>query len=401
MLADGRRILVQNAPYFASLIYRTQIVPDSRIPTMGVTESMILAYSPAFVEKYNARQVAALLWHEMMHLATTMSLRHVVMPAHRGNLLNIASDLFINDRGRREGWDLPREGLFPEKYGFPAGLGTLDYLELLLQDQQQQQKQSESGGGEGAGEGRGSVCSGHCGIDSPLKEELEKQHGASSGGDDLKEALREVAQAAERMQSKSAGSVPASLVTLLPQLMPPQRQLSWDDLLRNSLRSTASSVRGAYDLTYARPHKKAFVRDEEVVQPGSFGFIPEVTVIVDTSGSMDEDLLKKCLGVIAGMLDELSVDDVELATADTEIQSRKKVSRYSLVNNFKLEGGGGTDFAEPLREIARPEPPGMVVYLTDGYGSFGPPPKFPVLWVIFTDVVAPYGTTIHIPPPQL
>jgi predicted metal-dependent peptidase len=40
--------------------------------------------------------------------------------------------------------------------------------------------------------------------------------------------------------------------------------------------------------------------------------------------------------------------------------------------------------------------PDVLVYFTDGWCDFGPPPDFDVIWVINTEVVAPYGTTIHV-----
>lgn len=387
MIADGRRILISRAPLFAELIYRTTIVPDERVPTMGVTDKMLLVYSPKFLAGRNPRQVAALLWHEMMHIVTTFALRKELPSSVSNHMLNEAADLFINSQGRSEGWQLPPEGLFPEKYGFPDGLSTLEYLELL------QSKKEEEGGSSdehGSGESVPGCASGRCGIEGSLKEELEQAH-ASASQATASEAVGAMVRRAEELIDKSPGSVPGSLKRLLPFLAIPPSKVDWEEILRECVRTLVTSARGNLDQTYARPHRNAFVRDGDVLLPGEQGGTPEVMVAVDVSGSMDEGLLRRCLAEIVKLLDELDVDEVELVTADTCIQSRERVNRRRLATDFTLCGGGGTSFAYPIQQICADRPPSVLVYLTDGYGDFGAPPPFPVVWAIFTEVTPPFG----------
>ena len=40
--------------------------------------------------------------------------------------------------------------------------------------------------------------------------------------------------------------------------------------------------------------------------------------------------------------------------------------------------------------------PDVLVILTDGYTDFGDQPPYDVIWVMTTDVVAPFGVSLHI-----
>jgi predicted metal-dependent peptidase len=64
----------------------------------------------------------------------------------------------------------------------------------------------------------------------------------------------------------------------------------------------------------------------------------------------------------------------------------------------ELKGGGGTNFIpafEKVEELGiRPD---CLIFFTDGYGTFPTePPPYPVVWVMTTDIVAPFGETIKV-----
>ena len=65
---------------------------------------------------------------------------------------------------------------------------------------------------------------------------------------------------------------------------------------------------------------------------------------------------------------------------------------------FEMHGGGGTDFRPPFEHVAAEDlAPKCLVYLTDGYGPFPKdPPPYPVLWLMITDVVPPWGEVVRI-----
>jgi len=67
------------------------------------------------------------------------------------------------------------------------------------------------------------------------------------------------------------------------------------------------------------------------------------------------------------------------------------------VQDLKPKGGGGTDGSVLFDYIKEKRmTPQAIVQFTDGYvGDWGST-TVPTLWAITSDMVAPFGTTIHI-----
>jgi predicted metal-dependent peptidase len=95
--------------------------------------------------------------------------------------------------------------------------------------------------------------------------------------------------------------------------------------------------------------------------------LPEVAVVCDTSGSMDDAELSRCVaevdGIIAGV--GLRSRPVPVLSVDSEVQSVRRVRRASRV---QLQGGGGTDMGKGIEAAMALRPrPQVIVVLTDGW----------------------------------
>lgn len=110
-----------------------------------------------------------------------------------------------------------------------------------------------------------------------------------------------------------------------------------------------------------------------------------VRIAVDTSGSVDADLISQFLGEVRGILAAYPQMDVQLWYVDAELYGP-----YTLDSDRPMplpHGGGGTSFRPffaALEDFAAwPMGERIAVYLTDGYGDFPDlPPAYPVLWVV-------------------
>jgi predicted metal-dependent peptidase len=63
-------------------------------------------------------------------------------------------------------------------------------------------------------------------------------------------------------------------------------------------------------------------------------------------------------------------------------------------------GGGGTSFVPVFEEVHKLGfKPDALVYLTDGYGTFGDAPDYPVLWgdISHDPKLYPWGEVVTIP----
>ena len=102
--------------------------------------------------------------------------------------------------------------------------------------------------------------------------------------------------------------------------------------------------------------------------------IPDVAVVLDTSGSMHEGLLARALAEVEGVLKRAGLrgGQLRVLAVDTHVQAAKRVTRASQV---ALAGGGGTDMGAGITAAAALKPrPSVVIVLTDG---FTPWPSLP------------------------
>ena len=117
-------------PYFASglaiLVRRLIEIPSA---TMAVTRDGILLIDPRFVAKYEVRQLAEVLVHELQHLIRDHGERSDLIIAVDRRRWNVAADCEINCGLRVE--HLPGEPCLPIKFNLPDGLLAEEYYAKL------------------------------------------------------------------------------------------------------------------------------------------------------------------------------------------------------------------------------------------------------------------------------
>jgi len=134
--------------------------------------------------------------------------------------------------------------------------------------------------------------------------------------------------------------------------------------LLRAVRKTVEFASGAGDYSNRRPNRRNPRPD--MVLPSSVQPIPRVTVIVDTSGSMDQRDLGLSLDLIGNVLNGFRIrDGLRVICGDESIGS---VGQVFSPKQVELAGGGGTDMRPLIAEAAQAKPqPGVIVVCTDGY----------------------------------
>ncbi len=122
--------------------------------------------------------------------------------------------------------------------------------------------------------------------------------------------------------------------------------------------------------------------------------LPDVIVIADTSGSMDEDTMNRLLQHIQGIAGILDIPLLVLYV-DYKYQGCQLIETGKPIELFPA-GGGGTDYRAGFGYIDEQDfQPDLVLYLTDGLCPFFPEePKYQVIWIQFGDEYfePPFGT---------
>lgn len=109
---------------------------------------------------------------------------------------------------------------------------------------------------------------------------------------------------------------------------------------------------------------------------------PPIAAAVDTSGSVDANLLDAFRGALQRVLDETNPERLTVFSADAAIHLREDYAEGDLVSG-NFPGGGGTDFRPVFTALCGEDVAGLV-YLTDGHGTEpAKEPDYPVLWAIF------------------
>jgi predicted metal-dependent peptidase len=135
--------------------------------------------------------------------------------------------------------------------------------------------------------------------------------------------------------------------------------------LLNLVRRYCDLTFGIGERSYRRPSRRN--GNPRMVLPSNVALLPRITVIVDTSGSMDAQDLGLSLGLIRKVLNSFRIrDGIKVITGDTQGQTKQLC--LSDPKRIDLTGGGGTNMARIVAEVleARPQPQ-MILICTDGH----------------------------------
>ena len=184
----------------------------------------------------------------------------------------------------------------------------------------------------------------------------------------LQAAVAKAIEEHEKQHGK--GSVPGGLAREASNLLHPKVDPARELLAK--VKYAVACTSGFGNFTYRKPNRRQ--PQGGAILPAHVKPIPRVTVIADTSGSMEESDLTLAVGVIANVLKSLpDPRGVRVLAGDTVIQTAKNVFRPEQV---ELSGGGGTEMDRLIVAAAEERPaPKAILVVTDGYTGW---PKKPV-----------------------
>lgn len=372
-------ILLLGQPFFGTLLLKLEHTEDATIqpPSMCVNRRQI-KYHPEFVEKMTTDELVFVIAHEVMHLAWQHLPR--MEHYHRSGvgpdgqeldvrLFNKACDYPINDALRIGKVGTPVDAkkwplcLDPQKY--PETMTPEEVYCLLKKDPSQNQ-----GGGPGPLDGH-----------DPLTGAEE--------ADAITPA--DILQAAQQ-HKMIRGEYPAGIERLLGQIRKPD--VSPWRRLRNFI---TTNLPGFDATTWRRLQRRYVVRG--IGMPGRVAQgAGTVGVVIDTSGSIGEEMLNLFAGHLAAIIADAMPRAVVVYWTDAavhRVDTVKNATELRVLMSKPVPGGGGTDMPEGVR-AAEQDKCDAIVVLTDGYTPFCSS-KRPLLWAITShNISADSGITIHI-----
>jgi len=359
------------------------------IPT-ACTDGKNDYYGRAFVDGLADSEFRFLILHETYHKL----FKHLTTWEHLykddPKLANMACDYVINLMISDENRDLfavmPKDaegnniGLLDEKF---RNMDTAQVYKILKQDQEDNSDDGDQGEGEGNGAGL---------------DEHDWEGAQEMDADEQRELAQEIDQAV-RQGALTAGKVGSGGNRAIDQLLQPE--VNWREVLREFITETC---RGNDDSTWRQPSRRHLAMG--MLRPsGITERVGELVIAIDTSGSIGQQELTKCLSEIKGVCDTVRPESVRILYWDTKVCSEEVYGVHGtpleqLTQTTKPAGGGGTrvqcvpDHIRDNNINAQ-----AVIVLTDGYlgGDWGAW-TMPLLWGILDNKSArpTIGKTLHI-----
>jgi len=404
----ARSLAAKNYPYLSACLWRLRIIECATCPTMGVDYYARLYYNKEWIKTKTAYELSIVLVHEVWHILRDHHMRarqEAVISDAEFVVWNHATDAEIND-------SLPKiKGILtPETMGLePGKLAEQYYAELLkrLGGRRSGEKGSQTGG-SGSGDGLPHVqcgseiagdtgrtgggsgqrppspsgaCSdpGQSGLgssqgDTPLSGLPPTLTGGSCADgraraweepgkkeDEISEGERKLIQRSVAEGIKSIGTQANNALREWADATLAERPIPWQQILSGAVRRAVAYASGQGDFSWQRPSRRSAGRP--YLTPAIRRPVPEVAVVIDTSGSMSKSDLDEARRETEEILQATGAS-IRIISCDVESHDHGKKNN---VRHLQLEGGGGTDMGNGLEMAQRLNPrPSIIVTITDG-----------------------------------
>jgi len=353
-MVKARIAMLMQQPFFGTLALRLTLVENDTLdpPTLAV-DGRNIYYHPDWVLNNDHDVVVSGNAHEVGHCI----FEHIGRRNGREpNRWNHAGDYVINAILKDSGFTVPPSWLYSPVY---AGLSTDQVYQALPPDP--------------PGNAFDKVA-------DAVPSDMDPQ----TNTEDWEIATVQAANAAN-----AVGNLPGSLKRFIDEMIAPKAD--WRTRL---WRFATEDSRDDY--SYQRYNRR--FASLGIFLPGLYSEAMGLFVnAIDTSGSISKEVLNAFGAEITAIRDSVRPEKIINIYCDAAVNHVDEFEQYDdLV--FNIRGGGGTDFRPPFKYIEEHNiQPKCMVYLTDGYGTFPKEqPRFPVLWLMTTDVVPPWGEVVRI-----
>lgn len=414
---DIRHYCITKSPHFASVtasVRHVVLTPGHPMfETIAFTDGLSVFYGKGFFVE-SAKAQAAISIHEVLHVGLRHCQRGKKIREDRGGrefagdsfdpyVWNLAVDAIVNMSVHSVSWVAePSCGLYHFKdlvveddlKQWPAHTWSAESLYFYLMK------------AKASGKGKGKSIQEMAEAIAKAMDEI--RNGTGSGKSIMGDVMSGLDQTMPESEADArnwnaritraaagerAGGILRNALFDLPDTPTP-----WESHLR---RMVTSSVMPTTELTISRPSrtmlsKHAFTsKHSHLRTPFEPGVIPKkgiktIVVCVDTSGSIDETMLKRFCAEIQQIRNKVGARIV-IISCDAAVHQVIDIPRHkSLVQamtevNWELKGGGGTDFRPAVAEAEKVAGAACIVYLTDMMGPYPDKCSKPLIWAATHD----------------
>ena len=335
----------------ATALWATTVVPAPGIGTVATDESWRLYVDPDLVESYSVEVLGSLLVHHAGHLVRDHAgrARSLGIDRRLAKDWSLAADAEINDDLIASGMRLPEGQVEPHKLGWATGRMAEEYFHNARHEHHDEEDQPDCGSA----------------ADAQARDwEMSRdQQGGGVPPGEQRLIRAQVASDVLRYQREGVGRLSKGWERWAKDQLEPQ--VDWRRVLAAEIRKGITMVAGKVDYTYTRPSRRASALPD-VIMPALQAPVPEIVVLVDTSGSMEDELIAQTLAEVDSLLNGVGLarNRLRVMSVDAAVHS---VQRVANVRQLNLIGGGGTDIGVGIEAAAKLRPrPSILIVLTDG-----------------------------------
>lgn len=374
-----KRKVLAMYPFFGSVAANVEY---QEIEDTGImkNDGSTIFYDPRYMSTLSDNDQLFLLAHELCHIAFEHKERGV---GKDPTVWMSATDAVINQMLKRDGLEIISGGIdYPEAIDYSAE----EYYELLLSEKLDIELI------DGQLEGQETPSDSH-------GESKQEDTGDNSDEDESEESYKELPLEEDRddededneytlieEKESDAGNAVNRDIRTVEEIGASAPLIDWRVILPNT-------INYGVDWSYSNA-----ILEDNIVRPVLEELpIPETEIILDTSWSVDEDLLRNFLRECKNIL---TFSKMKAGCFDTVFYGFHDIRNEKDIDDMVFEGGGGTDFnaavnAFTLRVDNR-------IIFTDGQAPM-PDKPMNAIWVVYGDEeIAPDGgTVIRISPEQL
>ena len=368
--------------FFGSLMLFAQIEKSKNLPT-AATDGRKIFFNEDFLNSLSSKEQNALMLHEVLHMA----LLHVTRRQSRDpHIWNIAADIVVNNLiERNTSFPLPEGAItdnrFQDKsveYIYEALLKSKKKYKLVITDILEPSNANSDESKKDSND-----------VMEPLSQEETDE--IESFWKDKMEILK---NSSEHQLSNGKGSLPAGIEQEISTILEPE--VDW----RHALWKYVGKTPADFDDLDRRFIYKGLYLESLLTEA------VEVSVCIDTSGSVSDDLLKQFAGELKGILRSYPNVKCSLFFADTNLVGPYEIDRIEQMP--KAVGRGGTSFVPFFDYLKKHGEENnllgnnkLSIYFTDGYGDFpSQEPNNPTMWLVCKDGLEtqsfPFGEVVRI-----
>ena len=371
-ISQAKAKLLVEYPYFGTLASKIELVINDNIEAFK-SDGRILEYNSDYMQTLNLEEMEFLFANGAMHATLAHDMRK---KSRSGWLWQMATDMAINDMLVENGMQLPYGAQYRKRF---RGMYAEEiYAELkadILRDDEDLEYEADESDD----------------VEKKENESQEKQ--APQTKEELAEEILQEQLFAEEALSLlerefKKGEVPQTIERFFQ--LDFLSQIDWRDELRVAIDRYFRD-----DYTLLPPSKKLLYTG--IYLPSNISQTFRLVIAVDSSGSVDEELLNQFLSEVNFIMNLIQNYQIELLVADDKIHTHKTFfSGESL--ECELKGGGGTDF-RPVFEFVKEnfDDVKLLLYFTDLEGIFpSEVPSYDVKWVSKELKETPFGSMIEL-----